>query len=142
MREEKRLATEEDYKNAEYWLNRPPLRHEIPPPPEKPKLRLSYEHIAHLHNTDFERAICRNDFVEKYSPFTNILQFLHVFREQFRLGPYDPLPEERLNIFIADKTPFDNWREFLVAAFEAQATTDEIEALLDRDLQAARTTGK
>jgi hypothetical protein len=48
------------------------------------------------------------------------------------LGPYDPLPVG-LNIFIADKTPFDNWREFLVAAFEAQATTDEIEKLLGRN---------
>jgi fido (protein-threonine AMPylation protein) len=105
--------------------------------PEKPKLRLTYEHIAHLHNKDFERAICRDDFVEKYSPYYNILQFLHVFREGQGLSAYDPLPEEKLNIYIADKTPFADWREFLVAAYEHQATSDEIEALLDRDYDAA-----
>jgi hypothetical protein len=110
---------------------------DAPKKPEKPKLRLSYEHIAHMHNKDFERAIFRNDFVEKYSPYYNILQFLHVFRSQQGLSAYDPLPEEKLNIYIADKTPFDNWREFLVAAYENQATTDEIDALLDRDYHAA-----
>ena len=105
--------------------------------PAKPAIRLSYEHIAHMHNKDFERAICRNDFVEKYTPYYNILQFLHVFRSQQGLSAYDPLPEEKLNIYIADKTPFSDWREFLCAAYEHQATTDEIEALLERDYHAA-----
>ena len=104
---------------------------------EKPAIRLKYEHIAHLHNKDFERGICRNDFVQKYSAYQNILQFMHVFRSQNGLSAYDPLPEEKLNIFIADKTPFSDWREFLCAAYEHQATTDEIEALLERDYHAA-----
>ena len=95
----------------------------------KPKLRLTYEHIAHLHNKDFERGICTNAFIQKYSVYTNILQVLHVFRSQHGLTAYDPMPEEKLNIFIADKTPFGDWREFLVAAFEAQATAEEIAAL-------------
>jgi hypothetical protein len=104
---------------------------------EKPKIRLSYEHIAHLHTKDFERGICTNAFVEKYSQYTNILQFLHVFRSDQGLSAYDSLPEDKLNIYIAAETPFSDWREFLVAAFEAQATTDEIAALADRDYQTA-----
>jgi len=47
------------------------------------------------------------------------------------------LPEVELNGYIAEKTPFESWQEFLVAAYEHQATTDEIEALLDRDYQTA-----
>jgi hypothetical protein len=104
---------------------------------KKPHLRLTYEQIAHLHTKDFERGVVRNDFVQKYSDYQNILQFLHVFRSQQGLGPYDPLPEDKLNIFIAEKTPFESWHEFLVAAFEEQATEDEIAALEDREYQAA-----
>jgi hypothetical protein len=142
MKADKRLATEEDYRQAE--LIREDKRFvprydydDTPKKPAKPKLRLGYEHIEHLHrsNKDFERAICRNDFVEKYSQYYNILQFLHVFRSEQGLSAYDPLPEDKLNVYIAKQTPFENWQEFLVAAYEHQATTDEIEALLDRDYQ-------
>ena len=140
--QEKRLVRDDDFEKllAETKDKRYVPRYDYnnkPQKPEKPKLRLRYEHIAHMHNKDFERAICRNDFVEKYSPYYNILQFLHVFRSSEGLRSYDPLPEDKLNTYIADKTPFDNWREFLVAADEHQATTDEIEALLDRDYQSA-----
>ena len=51
--------------------------------------------------------------------------------------PPSQLPETELNGYIAEKTPFESWQEFLVAAYEHQATTDEIEALLDRDYQSA-----
>jgi len=147
MQPEKRLATEEELKKLEDSL--PPRQRGADSPPraggeqeekpEKPKARLGYEHIEHLHrsNKDFERAICRNDFIQKYSQYQNILQFLALFRERQRLSPYDPLPEVELNRYIAEKTPFESWQEFLVAAYEHQATTDEIEALLDRDYQTA-----
>jgi len=144
MQPEKRLATEEDYKQAELIPQEkrfvPRYDYEDPKPkkPEKPKVRLGYEHIEHLHksNKDFDRAVCRADFVEKYSQYYNILQFLHVFRSRHGLRTYDPLPEPELNAFITEQTPFESWQEFLVAAYEHQATNDEIEALLDRDCQA------
>ena len=145
MQPEKRLATEEDYKQADLIPQEkrfvPRYDYEDPKPkkPEKPKVRLGYEHIEHLHrgNKDFERAICRDDFVSKYSQYYNIMQFMHVFRSRNGLRSYDPLPEDKLNAFIAEQTPFESWQEFLVAAYEHQATTDEIEALLDRDYQSA-----
>ena len=97
MQPEKRLATEEELKKLEDSL--PPRQRgaDTPPraggeqeeKPEKPKARLGYEHIEHLHrsNKDFERAICRNDFIQKYSQYQNILQFLALFRERQRLSP-------------------------------------------------------
>jgi hypothetical protein len=92
----------------------------------KPQLRLTYEQIAHLHTKDFERAVCKMEFVRKYSKYDNILQFLHVFRGRIGIGPYDPMPEDKLDEYIRELTPFDNWKEFLVAAFEWQAAPDEI----------------
>jgi hypothetical protein len=102
MREGKRLATDKDHEEVMYinqdWGEMPRYDYDdTPKKPEKPKLRLSYEHIAHMHNKDFERAICSDDFIRKYSSYTNILQLLHEFRSQFGIGPYDPLPEERLS---------------------------------------------
>src|SRR5262245_14863661 len=134
MQPKKRLATEEDLRKLEDSL---PFRQRDVDTPliqegseGKPVLKLKYEHIEHLHksNKDFERAICRNDFVEKYSNYYNILQFLHVFRSRHGLRTYDPLPEQELNAYIAKETPFESWQEFLTAAYEHQATNDEIDA--------------
>ena len=47
------------------------------------------------------------------------------------------MPEDKLDEFIREQTPFDNWKEFLVAAFESQAAPDEIAALEDSKWQAA-----
>ena len=77
------------------------------------------------------------EFVRKYSKYDNILQFLHVFRGRIGIGPYDPMPEDKLDEYIRELTPFDNWKEFLVAAFEWQAAPDEIAALEDAKWQAA-----
>jgi len=142
MKAEKRLAREEDYKQADLIPQDkrfvPRYDYEDPKPkkPEKPKVRLGYEHL-HRGNKDFERVICRDDFVSKYSQYYNIMQFMHVFRSRNGLRSYDPLPEGKLNAYIAEETPFESWQEFLVAAYEQQATTDEIDALLDRDYHAA-----
>lgn len=43
----------------------------------------------------------------------------------------------RLDEFIRSETPFDNWREFLTAAYQHEAAPDEIAALLDREFQEA-----
>ena len=103
----------------------------------KPQLRLTYEQIAHLHTKDFERGVCKDEFVRKYSKYDNILQFLHVFRSKIGIGPYDPMPEDKLDEYIRKETLFANWKEFLVAAFESQAAPDEIAALEDSKWQAA-----
>ena len=145
MKAEKRVATQEDLRQAGIKGSTTPSAEAAATHPnqggafKKPKVRLGYENIEHLHrsNKDFERAICRNDFIQKYSQYQNILQFLALFRERQGLSPYDPLPETELNGYIAEKTPFDSWHEFLVAAYEHQATTDEVEALLDKDFQSA-----
>ena len=96
---------------------------------EKPNIQLTYEQIAHLHTKDFERGICQNDFVRKYSGRHNIIQFMFLFRQKYNVGAYDPTPEDKLDEFISQNTPFDNWKEFLTAAYEHQAAPDEIAAL-------------
>ena len=85
---------------------------------EKPKVRLTYGHIEHLDKDNFERRVCQVEFVRKYSVYANILNFLHVFRSRNGLGPYDPMPEDLLDKYIELETPFDNWKEFLTAAYE------------------------
>jgi len=74
---------------------------------EKPNIQLTYEQIAHLHTRDFERGICRNDFVQKYSGRHNIIQFMFLFRQKYNVGAYDPTPEDKLDEFIRKETPLD-----------------------------------
>ena len=68
----------------------------------KPQLRLTYEQIAHLHTKDFERGVCKNDFIQKYSKYDNILQFLHVFRSRTPTTS-SPVREHRVPLLLGQE---------------------------------------
>ena len=98
----------------------------------KPKNKLKYEHIEHLDKNGFERYVVKSEFMAKFSQSPNIMNFLNTFRGMHGLSPYDPMPKEELDKYVAERTPFVSWQEFLVSAYEFQATEIEIEELEER----------
>ena len=56
-------------------------------------------------------------------------------QEGSQIPPLLGQEESMLDEFVKLETPFDNWKEFLTAAYEWQASEDEITQLEERDFQ-------